>query len=144
MPAGSINDVFKDQTAHKTFLLNVLDLELFQPTCIKYFRAGHSLSNIDNAALAHWFKKIFPLLAVTPPLPVSGTYKGEKMNLNKYHLKINRNVGLNYHVQVSAATTQATGATRLSEDKTHYSVPYMVNDFMNTSSEVHTANGFSH
>lgn len=38
------------------------------------------------------------------------------MKLNKYHLKINRNVSLNYHVQVSAATTQllmATGVTRL-------------------------------
>lgn len=67
LPIGSINDAFRDQTAHKTFLLNVLDLELFQPTCIKYFRAGHSLSNIDNAALAHLLKKIFPLLAVPPP-----------------------------------------------------------------------------
>lgn len=73
LPIGSVNDAFRDQTAHKTFLLNVLDFELFQPTCIKYFTAGHSLSNIDNAALAHLFKKIFPLLAVTPPLPVSGT-----------------------------------------------------------------------
>lgn len=30
------------------------------------------------------------------------------------------------------------------ENKIHYSVPYVVNDFVNTSSKVHTGNGFSY